>query len=148
MQVLGQRHEAGGVVEPAVQREHARRVGLAATQSGDAADRRVEGEFAQAARGHQVHRRHIHLFISSQAMRGQDARMRPRVVEAGDVAQRAAARGEVLGQHHRHFFQRFDAIHGEARRDHVDLRTPRAASACSVLSVLGSSHLSRPKRDW
>ncbi|MGV8932332.1 MAG: hypothetical protein ACOH1R_09545 [Luteimonas sp.] len=46
LQVRGQWNETGGVVEPAMQGEHARRAGFAATQAGDVAGRNFQGEFA------------------------------------------------------------------------------------------------------
>ena len=46
MQVFRQRNEAGRVVQPAVQRQHLRRVGLALAQSTDAAERNPDLELA------------------------------------------------------------------------------------------------------
>jgi hypothetical protein len=65
--------------------------------------------------------------------------MRGRVVEAGDVAQRfcIAISSSVSRQ-------------STAKPGHTTStrRTPRAAIACSVASVAGSSQRSLPKRDW
>jgi hypothetical protein len=122
-QVRGQRHETGRVVEPAMQGEHAWRARAARTQPGQ----RAEGGFQcdmRASRSCGLRRRGGQGIARD---RGEHARVRVAVVEAGDVAQLAAARMEVFLQHLRDFLQRLQAVDREARRDHVD-----AADAASA----------------
>jgi hypothetical protein len=66
-QVRGQRHEAGGVVEPAVQRQHLRRAGRAGAQAGDAAQRRIEHELLHRSR--LLRRRRGHSAASARCTR-------------------------------------------------------------------------------